>query len=81
MVEYNFAIELLRDVITHGITCLEVELESHLVVSHLNGVYHMSHPSLLRHFLRFRLLEIHFEHISYNHIPRNQNKIVDAYAN
>ena len=37
--EYSASIELLWDVISHGITYLEVRLESQLVVSQLNGAY------------------------------------------
>ena len=71
----------MKDAIAHGITCLEVRINSQLVVSQLNEVYYVRHPTILRHFLRIRLLEIHFEHIAYNHIPRNQNKITKTYAN
>ena len=39
VVEYNVIIELLGDVISHGIIFLEFRLNSRLVVSQLNGVY------------------------------------------
>ena len=39
VVEYNVFIELLRDVIVHGVTFLEVRLDSPLVVSQLNEDY------------------------------------------
>ena len=81
VVEYSVVIELLWDVISHGITCLEVRLESQLVVSHLNGDYQVRHPILLRQFLRVRLLERNFEHISYNNISWKQNTITNAFAN
>ena len=81
MAEYSAFIELLRDVIAHGITFLEVRLDSQLVVSQLNEVYHVRHPTLLHHFLRIRLFERNFEHIVYNHIRRNQKNFIDAYAN
>ena len=50
VVEYNVVIELLRDDIVHGITFLEVRIDSQLVVSQLNGVYQVRHPTLLRQF-------------------------------
>ena len=81
VVEYNVVIELIWDAISHGITFLEVILHSQLVVSQLNGVYQVRNPTLLRHFLRIRLLERNFEHIIYNHISSNQNSITDAFAN
>ena len=71
--EYSVVIELLRDAISHGIHSLEVRLDSQLVVSQLNGLYHVRDPSLLRRFLRVRLLERKFENITYIHIIRNFN--------
>ena len=79
--EYSAVIELLRDAISHGVLSLEVRLDSELVVSQLNGLYHVRDPTLLRRFLRVRLLERQFESITYIHIPRNYNQIVDSYAN
>jgi hypothetical protein len=36
---------------------------------------------LLQFFLRVRLLERSFEFITYEHVPRRDNELVDAYAN
>ena len=63
--EYSVMIELLRDAISHGIRSLEVHLELQLVVSQLNGVYRIRDPTLLRRFLRVRLLERKFETVTY----------------
>ena len=41
VVEYSAVIELLRDAISHGVLSLEVRLDSKLVVSQLNGLYHV----------------------------------------
>jgi hypothetical protein len=38
-------------------------------------------PTLLRRFLRVRLLERQFYFITYYHIPRSYNHVFDAYAN
>ena len=45
--EYSAIIELLRDTILHGVLSLEVRLDSELVVSQLNGLYHVRDPTLL----------------------------------
>ena len=79
--EYSVVIELLRDAISHGILSLEVCLDLELVVSQLNGLYHVRDPTLLRRFLRVRLLERQFDNITYIHIPRINNQVVDSYAN
>ena len=50
--EYSVVIELLHDVISHGIRPLEVRLDSQLVVCQLNGSYCVHDPTLLRRFLR-----------------------------
>jgi ribonuclease HI len=79
--EYSIIIEILRDAISHGVHSLEVLLDSQLVVCQLNDSYHVRDPTLLRRFLRVRLLERHFDFITYNHIPRSSNYVSDAYAN
>ena len=81
VVEYSAIIELLRDAISHGVLSLEVRLDSELVVSQLNGLYHVRDLTLLRRFLRVRLLEWQFDNITYIHIPRNNNQVADSYAN
>ena len=79
--EYSAVIELLQDSILHGVLSLEVRLDSELVVSQLNGLYHVRDPTLLRRFLRVRFLERQFQNITYIHISRNFNQIADSYAN
>ena len=74
--EYRAVIELLRDAISHGILSLEVRLDSELVVSQLNGLYHVRDPTLLRRFLRVRLLERQFDNITCIHVPRINNQVV-----
>ena len=39
--KYSVVIELLRDAISHGVLSLEVCIDSQLVVSQLNGLYHV----------------------------------------
>ena len=79
--EYSAIIELLRDAISHGILSLEVYLDSELIVSQLNGLYHVRDLMLLRRFLCVRLLERQFDNITYIHVPRINNQVADSYAN
>ena len=58
VVEYSVVIELLRDAILHGVISLEVCLDSELVVSQLNGLYHVRDLTLLRIFLHVRLIRM-----------------------
>ena len=79
--KYSVVIELLRDAISHGVLSLEVRLDSQLVVSQLNGLYHVRDPTLLQRFLRVRLLERQFDNITYIHVSRIYNQVADSYAN
>ena len=45
--KYSAIIELLRDAISHGVHSLEVRLDLQLVVSQLNGLYHIRDLTLL----------------------------------
>ena len=81
VVEYSVVIELLRDAILHGVHSLEVHLDSQLVVSQLNGLYHIRDPTLLKRLLRVRLLEQQFDNITYIHVPRIFNQVADSYVN
>ena len=70
-----------RDAISHGILSLEVHLDSKLVVSQLNRLYHVRDTTLLKRFLRVRLLERQFDNITYIQISRINNQVVESYAN
>ena len=52
--KYIAMIELLQNTISNGNQSLEVRLDSHLVVSQLNGLYHIKDPTLLQRFLQVR---------------------------
>ena len=68
-------------VIALGIRELVVNLDSQLVVLQLNEKYSVRNPQILRMCLRIRLLERHFDYITYHHIPRCMNTLIDALAN
>ena len=79
--EYSIVIELLVDDISLGIHHLVVWLDSQLVVLQLSNVYTIWSPTLLRVYLRIRLLERYFDYIEYQHIPRCLNTLTDALSN
>jgi ribonuclease HI len=79
--EYSAVIELLVDAISLGIRHLVVRLDSQLVVLQLSNIYSIRSPTLLRVYLRIRLLERYFDHIEYQHIPRCLNSLTDALEN
>ena len=79
--EYSAVLELLTEAVNLGIRELLLYLDSQIVVSQLNGHYSVRNPSILRLYLRIRLLERNFDYITYQHIPRNLNTLTDAVAN
>ena len=79
--EYSSVIALLGAASALGILRLVVYMDSQLVMSQLNRVYQVRHSVLLRKVLRVRLLERQFEFITYIHIPREFNSLVDSLAN
>ena len=79
--EYSSVIALLGAASTLGVSRLVVYMDSQLVVSQLNRVYQVRDSVLLWKVLRVRLLECQFEFITYIHIPREYNLLVDLLAN
>ena len=79
--EYGAVIELLAKAVNLGIRALVVNLDSQLVVHQLNRQYSVRDHRILRLYLRVRLLERNFDFITYQHIPRQLNKLTDALAN
>jgi ribonuclease HI len=79
--KYSAVITLLHDSLSHGISYLRVYLDAQLVVSQLNGVYHVYDPTLHQRFLRVCLLECCFDYITYIHVPRRLNQRTDTLAN
>jgi ribonuclease HI len=81
IVEYIIVIEFLCDAFSHGISHLWVYLDAQLVVSQLNGVYHIYDPTLHRHFIMVCLLELYFDYIMYIHVPMRLKQITDTLGN
>ena len=81
IMEYSAGLELLTEAVNLGIHELLVYLDSQLVVLQLNGHYLVRNPSILRLYLRIRLLERNFDYITYQHIPIHMNTLTDAVAN
>ena len=79
--EYSAITELLLDAMSYGIQHMVVHLDSQLVVLQLNGRYRVRNSSILRKYLRIKLLERQFQFITYVRIPRSQNRLADSLAN
>ena len=75
--KYEAVIGLLIEVSSQDVCDLVVLMDSQLMVFHLNHVYTIRKPMLLRLFRRVRFLERSFETITYRHIPREHNVVAD----
>jgi ribonuclease HI len=81
VIKYITVLEFLHDTLSHGISHLRVYLDAQMVVSQLNGVYCVYDPTLHRRFLRVCILEQSFDYITYIHVPRRLNQIIDTLSN
>jgi len=63
------------------ISNLECFLDSELVVKQLNGEYKVKDEKLKILFQRVKKLEEDFDSISFNHVPREKNKLADKLVN
>ena len=76
----EYSATIIFDAVTFGIRSLIIRLDSQINVLHLNRVYAIINPVLLRLFLKVRLLEQQFDYIEYQHISINLNTLADALA-
>ena len=79
--EYEAVIDLLTKAASQDVRDLVVLMDPQLMVCHLNHVYTIRNPVLLRVFRRVRLLERSFGTITYRHIPREHNVVADSLSN
>ena len=79
--EYNGVNGLLVTALQLGVHCLNVFLDSQLLVSQLNNYYQVRDPCLFRKFLRIKYMVRAFESITFTHVPRNLNSVADQMAN
>ena len=79
--KYQAVIGLLTKVSSQDVCNLVVLMDSQLVVCHLNHVYTIRNPMLLRLFRRVCFLERSFETVTYRHIPSEHNAVSDSLEN
>jgi ribonuclease HI len=63
-------------------THIEVRLDSELVKKQLSGEYQIKEPSLVPQFIEIHNLRVSaFPHLTFIHVPREENKRADKLAN
>ncbi|MFH1610842.1 MAG: ribonuclease HI family protein [Patescibacteria group bacterium] len=60
---------------------VEVNLDSELVCSQINGVYKLKNKDFQDSFIKIYNLKQSFKKIKFKHIPREKNKLADSLAN
>ena len=60
---------------------IEMRIDSELVVNQLNHEYKIEEPNLQKLFLQVWNLMLDFGKVTFNHIPREKNKIADKMVN
>ena len=62
-------------------TEIEINSDSQLIVSQLNGDFKLREESLWKYFIEIWNLKQDFKNVSFRYIPREKNKIADAVLN
>ncbi len=79
--EYSALILALKTSIKEKLRDVECYLDSELVVKQLNGEYKVKDMNISKLFSQVDELRKMFNHISFNHIPRSENKFADKIVN
>jgi ribonuclease HI len=79
--EYMGLLSGLKMALHLGITELQVEGDSKLVIEHLFGSWECKHPRIVPYYQEARKLLKRFNFINGRWIPREQNKDADSYCN
>ncbi len=79
--EYQALILALQWLREREIRCVDVFMDSELIVRQLQGKYKVKDKELARLFVRVWNMLPAFKKVSFHHIPREQNKEADALVN
>lgn len=64
-----------------GVRRMHVHMDSQLVIRQMEGKYKVKSPELLPRFKNIRSMMAKFEEITFQHVPRELNKLADAEVN
>jgi ribonuclease HI len=79
--EYKALLKGLQEAARIGAKDVSIYSDSELLVKQMNGQYRVRHPGLLPLYNQARNVIPLFDHISFTHIPREQNSRADELAN
>jgi ribonuclease HI len=79
--EYNGLLAALQWAIDHGHRALRIKADSELLVKQMRGEYKVKHPGLQPLVARARVLAAQLDHVTFEHVRREQNKNADRLSN
>lgn len=79
--EYRAVIAALEEAIKLGITHVELNSDSELIVRQIKGEYRVKKATLKPLYQQAKQLQNRFKSFAINHIPREQNTEADMFAN
>lgn len=79
--EYTALVRALEEAKVLGIRRVEAHGDSQLLVRQMSGQYRVKHPGLKPLHARALALSKAFEHFSFTHVPREENREADRLAN
>ena len=79
--EYNGLIEGLRYLVKEGIKDVTVRMDSELVIKQVRGEYKVKDANIKLLIAEINSILPLFEHITFNHIPREENDKADLIVN
>ncbi len=79
--EYNGLLAALRWAAEHGHTCVHIRADSQLLVEQMKGNYRVKNAGLLPLYSEAVRLASRIGKVTFEHIPREQNKEADRLSN
>jgi ribonuclease HI len=79
--EYNGLLAALQWALERGVSALHVKADSLLLVEQMRGNYRVKNSGLIPLFQRARGLVARIGHVTFEHIPREQNTDADRLSN
>ena len=79
--EYSAVILALQQAQKMGAEAVDMFLDSELVVKQLNREYKVKNSGLAKLFVKVFNLSQRFRKVTFNHVPREMNKLADKLAN
>ena len=79
--EYNGLLAALQWAVDHGLRTVQIRADSELLVRQMRGEYRVRHPGLQPLAARARLLIGQLDHVTFQHVRREQNTEADRLSN